>query len=450
MAVAWVAGTTQVVNDNSTTINATTPAGISDGDTLLAAVFARSAITPPAGWTSLIETAVFTGGGAEISQRLAVFSKDTVTSGNSSTSYTWTQADGGETSRMGVVYAVASGVDTITSDSVTESESADDWTITPDTLTASGDALLLCFMSTIFGGISQTATPPTSFTLFSGGTQANYRLGAARRAVTAGQGNSGTFSLNSSPDAGDLGINNGNGAITLLLSSEETPAIEGIVQAASPLGAVAVLGVHARAGLISAPSPLGAALVLAVHDFTEAIAGLRSTYVLDMVTPGGDVRVPISAWQATLRAGVQSYVQCNIPACAPWIDDITAATEFVISRRVVLTTGETLEYEMARAPADNPSLAQGPRNYTATLTGYSEGFAEVADPPTATDRTLADVRSVFTSTAGLRVRCAIDWLLRPGQRALLDGEPFIVGRISYYCADGDQYMDVGENVDSEA
>lgn len=257
--------------------------------------------------------------------------------------------------------------------------------------------------------------------------------------------------------AGPLGAATGLGAVMVSGYAADTGPLQqpsvygqhlfGFAAAAGPLGAPAVYGSLVFAWC-SDPGPLQQPALLAVHDFTDAIAGLRTRYVMDLVTPGGDVRAPISTWQATLRTGVQSYVQCNVPAAGDWVDDLNAATEFVIWRQVTLTTGETIEYEMARAPVDSLSLAQGPRNYTATLTGYADGFAENASPPEATDRTLANVRSVFTASSGMRVRCAIDWLLRPGQRAYSSGTAFIVGRISYFAGDGDEYMDVGEVADA--
>ena len=56
------------------------------------------------------------------------------------------------------------------------------------------------------------------------------------------------------------------------------------------------------------------------------------------------------------------------------------------------------------------------------------------------------MRSVASGSSGYRVRCAIDWLLRPAQRAYLpDGASFIVSYINFYQPQGnDSYMDVGE------
>jgi hypothetical protein len=198
-------------------------------------------------------------------------------------------------------------------------------------------------------------------------------------------------------------------------------------------------------GVVAAVGPLGSVQAVAFHDFTDAVGDSITTYVMDLDTPGGLVRVPISSWQATLQTGAKNYVQGVVPAVADWIDAINDATEFVITRAADTSVGR-IEYEMARAPLEQISIARGPTNYTATLSGYSTAFAENEEPDAAYDRTLTGIRSTTTGTAATRVRCAIDWLLRPGQRAYYDeGASFVVSYINYYVpATGDAYMDVGE------
>lgn len=227
---------------------------------------------------------------------------------------------------------------------------------------------------------------------------------------------------------------NGSGTVDVLA----------LVQAPSPLGAPAVLALHLRAAWVQAPSPLGAPAVLATHDFSAAMGDSITRFVMDLITPDGTVRVPISSWQATLQSGSSCYVQCVVPACMTWVDAINAATEFVIYRRAdVPGTALAIEYEMARSPAEQAQFDQGPQRYTCTLSGYPDAFAEDLDPPTAYDRTLLGVRSISSGSA-MRVRCAVDWLLRPGHRAYVGAAPMIVRYINYYATGGDSYMDVGE------
>jgi hypothetical protein len=211
-----------------------------------------------------------------------------------------------------------------------------------------------------------------------------------------------------------------------------------------PLRAPAVQAILPTTATLSAPAILGAARVLALHDFTGQIGDAITRYVMDLVTPTGTVRVPISSWQATLQTGRSNYVQCVVPAVLTWVSAINAATEFVVSRTATLPDGTVIEYEMARAPVDEARFDRGPTNYTCTLSGYATGFAVDEEPSTATDRVLSKVRSISSGSGGIRVRCAVDWLLRPGQRAFVDGSPFTVAYINYYVGGGDAYMDAGE------
>ena len=213
------------------------------------------------------------------------------------------------------------------------------------------------------------------------------------------------------------------------------------IASSGPLGVPATLARYSIEARVSAASPLGIAQSLAWHDFTGQIGDTATRYVMDLITPSGTVRVPISSWQATLRTGASSYVQCVIPAAQPWGAIINAATSFRIYRRAVTTGGQVFEYMMAEAPADTPQFDRGPTNPTCTLSGYAPGFAG-QDVSPGTDRTLTGIRSI-SSGASYRVRCAVDWLLRPGQRGVVDGVPFVVEWINYYVNKTDAYMEVG-------
>lgn len=249
------------------------------------------------------------------------------------------------------------------------------------------------------------------------------------------------------------------GDYVLLLESD---TITGRVFAPSPLGAPSLLSANnfghvAAPGplgnpalyigyscLISVPSPLGAPALDAFTDFTPAVPDYAQIgYTVDLVTPGGKVRVPISSWQATLNTESSNYVQCVIPSVSPWLDAINAATDFIIYR-TAQWPGSSIEHIMAETAITGSQISRGHTNYTCTLRGYSEGFAEDLDPPVKYDRTLEGVRSIAVDSSGQRVRCGIDWLLRPGHRAYADGSPLIAAYINYYVNDTDGYMDVGE------
>jgi hypothetical protein len=175
-------------------------------------------------------------------------------------------------------------------------------------------------------------------------------------------------------------------------------------------------------------------------------------YVADLLDDNGLViaRVPHSSWQATLQTDAEGYVQCTIPACGPWLDAINAAAEFRISRvSTLLSTygGATVEGPLVISPVQTVQVSQGPTNNTAVISGYISALPANTDPNALFDRELAEVRSITTYGATISIRCAIDWLLRPGQRATYGSVNFSVSYINYYVTSytttTDAYMDVG-------
>tara|TARA_R110000868_G_scaffold587_5_gene4244 strand:+ start:3075 stop:4106 length:1032 start_codon:yes stop_codon:yes gene_type:complete len=218
----------------------------------------------------------------------------------------------------------------------------------------------------------------------------------------------------------------------------------GRADAPSMLGNANPLAWHlfARADV---PSMLGAATPLCTHDFTAVIGDATTYYVMDLTTPSGVVRVPISSWQATLQTGQSNYVQCVVPAVSAYVSAINAATQFKISRLVdVPGLATPLTYEMATAPTQTTTFDQGPFRYTCTISGYSTGFAPSEAPSAAFNRIMQGIRSISINQGGTRVRCSIDWLLRPSQRVFASSEEFVASYINYYVGEGDAYMEVGE------
>lgn len=221
-----------------------------------------------------------------------------------------------------------------------------------------------------------------------------------------------------------------------------------LIAVASPMGQAASVLKSATASRIGTPSPLLAPgpMLSAWHDFTGLLGDVTSHYVMDLDTPGGAVRVPVSSWQATLQAGLANYVQCVIPAASPFVSALETATAFTVRRRAVAPSGAAVEYVMATAPAQTVRFDRGPQRNTCTLSGYTPASAPIgeAPPPSLYDRELVGVRSISSGAGGVRVRCSIDWTLRPGHRAFVEGAPFVVSYINYYVTGGDAYADVGE------
>lgn len=75
--------------------------------------------------------------------------------------------------------------------------------------------------------------------------------------------------------------------------------VTGWASAAAILGSGQVVGSVPMSAWAAAASPLGNPYAFAYHDFTAFIGDQITTYVMDLDTPDGLVRVPISSWQAT-------------------------------------------------------------------------------------------------------------------------------------------------------
>lgn len=194
----------------------------------------------------------------------------------------------------------------------------------------------------------------------------------------------------------------------------------------------------------SLPSPVSQIRIRSIVDYDSVTGSSESYYLMEIAGLNPAKRIPISSWQATLQLSRSNYVQCVIPSAFQYLDEIAAQTEFVIYRAAKLQNGEIIESEMTRAPIQTTVFQQGPYNSTCTISGYSAGFlpAEVAQQ---TDRQLKGIQSTAIDAGGnMRVRAAIDWLLRPGMRAIVDGRTFVASYINYYVGSGQSYMDVGE------
>lgn len=191
--------------------------------------------------------------------------------------------------------------------------------------------------------------------------------------------------------------------------------------------------------------PLGAPAAFGFTDFTARLASDTPTrYRGYLVTPGGTVEVPISSWQATLQTGSMCYAQCVVPAIHDLLPVLEAATDFFVTKLGVLIDGTPVQTEIVRCPIGAKRYDRGVTNYSASLTGYFSAYSEIADPDARYDRTLTGIRTTSVYDSGLRVRCNIDWLLRPSQRAWFMGAPMVVGFMNLYGMADDSYMDVGE------
>lgn len=224
------------------------------------------------------------------------------------------------------------------------------------------------------------------------------------------------------------------------LTARQDPS--GVMSVHTPLGSPQLRAELRSLGWISVQSMLSAERIYASHDFYDFLSDdPRHFYTMRLETSGGPTRVPISSWQATLHVEGASFVQCVVPTAYQWVDQLGDAESFVIFRKTTLLDGREIEAALASAPLQTLTFAQGGFNSTATLQGYLTDLA--LNPDAIATPTLRNVQTVFTYADGIRVRCAIDWQLRPGMTCYYGTTPVVVEYINYYVTQAQAYMDVG-------
>lgn len=173
-------------------------------------------------------------------------------------------------------------------------------------------------------------------------------------------------------------------------------------------------------------------------DWTlQAPAERQSIYVLEI----GELRLPISSAQATMRITGQGFLQAVVPNGAEFIDELSG----LLDETMVLRSGyryadgslSPLE-AIAGAPFQQVRRDQGPQRDTLTLSGYGPR------PGGSGLRDLRRVQRRSVETDGRRrVRAELDLLLRPGQQARdEDGTIFPVGVIQYFISAAGEGMEV--------
>ena len=449
MSLSLVGSTNSVYAANATSISANMPSGMADGDALFAFLSTRKTITVPDGWDLIATTQVM-----EWDRLTYTLRKLSVTSGDSGQSQTFEFTAASVTAEVAYL-AVRASVDEVLVVASAEEEAGgviggeNGTTVAATEFIASVDGSLVIGAS-MWSGAGEISAP-ADWTLTSG-THANNRLGVAYIALDTSE-SSGADAVWTGPSSflraavslhlADAVLTEVTADITIASPVAERPRMMSS-PLASPVGTLLASIECTPASVASLSSPVGSFLATIVHDFSGVI-GQASTYYAMEFTGDPVVRIPISSWQCTYRANQKTYLQAVIPAVYAWIDTIADRRdleEFVIIRGAALPDGSIIEYEMARAPIQVPAFNRGPRRWTCTLRGYAAAFVPGPAELYGDARVLTKIRSL-SIVDNLRVRCAIDWLLRPGGLATADGQTFRVDYINYLVGSNDAYMDVG-------
>lgn len=180
------------------------------------------------------------------------------------------------------------------------------------------------------------------------------------------------------------------------------------------------------------------------QDWTEGLdpRQLREFYTLT-ITGNPDLVFRISSWQATARSGENSnYLQAVIPGASGRLEEIQERSggELIVSKGYRFSDGSERSEEIMRSDFSSFRYDEGPRQLTATVSGYGPGFVSSQNT-----RPLKGLRSLNFSDGKFRARCSIDLFLRPGMTVQARNAEFTVDFINYYVSRADKFCEVGQS-----
>lgn len=156
----------------------------------------------------------------------------------------------------------------------------------------------------------------------------------------------------------------------------------------------------------------------------------------------GEMLVPVSSFQSTMRLAGQSFVQLVVPGGDAYIDDleaIAAGSPMTVAKGYRYFDGSLSPLEtIAQASFDGMRPDEGTRGITLTLSGYAP-----FEPAELRVRNLRGVRYRSMPSGRRRVRCEIDIFLRPGDTVVdTDGTEFTVATIQHFVGPSSEAMEV--------
>ena len=157
------------------------------------------------------------------------------------------------------------------------------------------------------------------------------------------------------------------------------------------------------------------------------------------------VEIPISNFSGQLRSGEPSYLQVTIPDARTWAEVIAdfaaqSDTEMVIEAGYRYSDGSVKTQDIARTRLRNVRYDIGARSSSVQLDGIDTPIN-----PTPKSITLTGANYRSQDEAGrVRYRCAMNFDVRPGDTAHINGETFIVGELSYNVTVNNATLEVSE------
>lgn len=166
----------------------------------------------------------------------------------------------------------------------------------------------------------------------------------------------------------------------------------------------------------------------------------RRQYLCELTgTP--NLSLPMTGFTASLTVSGDSTLSVSLTGAAHLIDDILdrKTGDLVIKRVYQFSDGSTT-ITFIRVNYGTLSATQDPKGGTKlTLTGSKRIKATAYKSVNLTGASYRNYNDGL-----LRYRCSIDEQLNPGDTAIINGEQFVVGKITYTVGSGSDFMEIAE------
>ncbi len=188
----------------------------------------------------------------------------------------------------------------------------------------------------------------------------------------------------------------------------------------------------------------------------DRVLGIKVAYIVTAQQTSifdPEVEVSVSNWQATLQSDRSCYCQMTLPAVSE-STEVVSYNIWNVYQRIYRSADEYTDALLFTFEKDNISSYRGPTRQTVVLSGSFDLFAlDTEAYPVGFLNTPVDLSGIntITITSGkYRVRCDIDYRLRPTRKAKIVSTDtgvseaiFVADYINYYVSEDGAFMEVG-------
>ncbi|MCP1496222.1 hypothetical protein J2Y86_000929 [Pseudomonas migulae] len=152
---------------------------------------------------------------------------------------------------------------------------------------------------------------------------------------------------------------------------------------------------------------------------------LRVTYVVDVATTAGTLRIPMQSFQTNLRSDALSTLVVFVPGGTAYKGKVLAGQMMFVYRAVKFTDGTEIETEISRAKITDVTPSLSPNKSTMTISGTYE-YAKPASPKSIS---LSNIKYVAFYGDEVTIRSNTNSDLQPGDIVNYDGTDYVAMNI---------------------